>query len=147
MLYAGTMSTLIQRAACSKLPPSVHTNKAFLCCVHLQQIPQEPVQAYGTPAPYSYAAVSSGIDLNHVDKHQAIMKQTKTVLSYPVYMVDFAVYKPDDELRINLNECADSCWKWKHPGTKAAVIYTCYLSSRGSSRRTNPQQLCSARFS
>jgi hypothetical protein len=44
------------------------------------------------------------------------MKQTKTVLRDPVYMVDFSVFKPEDELRINLNECADSCWKWKHPG-------------------------------
>lgn len=66
------------------------------------------------------------------------MKETKTVLSYPVYMVDFAVYKPDDELRINLNECADSCWKWKHPGTKAAAICSCYFSSRGSSGRIKP---------
>jgi hypothetical protein len=47
------------------------------------------------------------------------MKQTKTVLRDPVYMVDFSVFKPEDELRINLNECADSCWKWKHPGRGA----------------------------
>ncbi|WIA36536.1 hypothetical protein OEZ86_007829 [Tetradesmus obliquus] len=43
------------------------------------------------------------------------MRQTKTVLRDPVFMVDFSVFKPEDELRINLNECADSCWKWKHP--------------------------------
>eukprot|EP00882_Tetradesmus_deserticola_P010119 GHRQ01010690.1.p2 GENE.GHRQ01010690.1~~GHRQ01010690.1.p2 ORF type:complete len:350 (+),score=137.40 GHRQ01010690.1:525-1574(+) len=43
------------------------------------------------------------------------MRQTKTVLRDPVFMVDFSVFKPEDELRINLNQCADSCWKWRHP--------------------------------
>jgi hypothetical protein len=42
-------------------------------------------------------------------------RRTPTSLREPVYMVDFAVFKPEDELRINLNECADSCWKWRHP--------------------------------
>lgn len=50
------------------------------------------------------------------------MRQTKTVLRDPVFMVDFSVFKPEDELRINLNECADSCWKWQHPGGAPAAL-------------------------
>eukprot|EP00878_Enallax_costatus_P036464 GHUV01040952.1.p2 GENE.GHUV01040952.1~~GHUV01040952.1.p2 ORF type:complete len:119 (-),score=11.32 GHUV01040952.1:177-533(-) len=42
-------------------------------------------------------------------------RQTPTLLREPVYMVDFAVFKPDDELKINLEDCSESAWKWKHP--------------------------------
>jgi 3-ketoacyl-CoA synthase len=45
----------------------------------------------------------------------AATRATKTVLREPVYMVDFAVFKPDDELKINLEGCAESAWSWKHP--------------------------------
>lgn len=45
----------------------------------------------------------------------ATQRQTPTVLREPVYMVDFAVFKPDEELKINLEACADAAWSWKHP--------------------------------
>eukprot|EP00775_Hariotina_reticulata_P002865 gene2865-3157_t len=41
-------------------------------------------------------------------------RTTPTAISKPVYMVDFAVFKPDESLRINLSECSDRCWKWRH---------------------------------
>lgn len=46
-------------------------------------------------------------------------RKTPTQLREPVYMVDFAVYKPEDELKINLEECAESAWKWKPDGQVA----------------------------
>lgn len=42
-------------------------------------------------------------------------RSTPTRLREPVYMVDFAVYAPPDELRINIQGCADQAWKWRHP--------------------------------
>jgi hypothetical protein len=68
------------------------------------------------------------------------MKQTKTVLRDPVYMVDFSVFKPEDELRINLNKCADSCWKWKHPGGLLLLLLVQGTSCTDTATTPTPTQ-------
>lgn len=47
--------------------------------------------------------------------NMATKRATPTLLRDPVYMVDFAVFKPDDELKIDLTKCSDSAWRWRHP--------------------------------
>jgi 3-ketoacyl-CoA synthase len=33
----------------------------------------------------------------------------------PVFLVDLAAYKPPDELRLDVERCAEACWEWRHP--------------------------------
>lgn len=52
-------------------------------------------------------------------------RKTPMTLRDPVYLVDFAAYKPDDSLKVKADECEEACWNWKHFDGQVGRVSTC----------------------